>query len=396
MTTSVASASIDPTISTPSEVRRRNMRSRGGGVTAVMPTVQGRRRATGPMTTILPEAEFADVLSREWRRVERSDSVVGLVRVEAEARCRQLDASERDQFWSTLIRSTLAALGPGVALGWIRSGSELGALIPPAALRPGTGLPDGLPQPEDYPGITFICEVWQSRARHASDVLHAGNARTKRAVPTDRFGYSLKRPLDIVGSLFALIVTSPLTALIAILLKLTSPGPLLFRQTRIGEHGRPFTMLKFRTMRVDADPAVHQEYVTRFIRSGAQLHAKSRTVLEKLTNDPRITPVGRLLRRSSLDELPQLWNVLRGDMSLVGPRPPLPYEVSQYRSWHWRRVLDAKPGLTGLWQVVGRSRTTFDEMVRLDIAYARRCSLWADIRILLATPRAVVSGKGAS
>ena len=106
-------------------------------------------------------------------------------------------------------------------------------------------------------------------------------------------------------------------------------------------------------------------------------------------------PIGRILRRTSLDELPQLWNVLRGDMSLVGPRPPLAYEVEQYQSWHRRRVLEAKPGLTGLWQVTGRSRTTFDEMVRLDLRYAQSCSVWTDIKILLATPRAVISGKGA-
>jgi len=115
----------------------------------------------------------------------------------------------------------------------------------------------------------------------------------------------------------------------------------------------------------------------------------------KIVNDPRVTRVGRLLRKTSLDELPQLLNVLRGDMSLVGPRPPMPYEVAQYKAWHYRRVVDAKPGMTGLWQVTGRSRTTFDEMVRLDLRYARKCSTWEDIRILLATPRAVISGKGA-
>jgi len=112
-------------------------------------------------------------------------------------------------------------------------------------------------------------------------------------------------------------------------------------------------------------------------------------------DDPRVTPIGRILRKTSLDELPQLWNVLRGDMSLVGPRPPVPDELEQYQRWHQRRVLDAKPGITGLWQVSGRSRTTFDDMVRLDIRYAQRRSLWNDLKILLATPGAVISGKGA-
>ena len=115
----------------------------------------------------------------------------------------------------------------------------------------------------------------------------------------------------------------------------------------------------------------------------------------KIVDDPRVTPLGHFLRRSSLDEFPQFWNVLTGEMSLVGPRPPLPYEVARYKRWHRRRLLEAKPGITGLWQVTGRSRTTFDEMVRLDLRYARNYSVWTDVKILLATPRAVLSGKGA-
>jgi lipopolysaccharide/colanic/teichoic acid biosynthesis glycosyltransferase len=178
---------------------------------------------------------------------------------------------------------------------------------------------------------------------------------------------------------------------VAALVKLTSPGPVFFRQQRVGENAAPFTMLKFRTMFVNCDSAAHREYVSQFIKTGA---AATGGVF-KMTHDPRITPLGRFLRKTSLDELPQFLNVLRGEMSLVGPRPPLAYEVEQYKAWHCRRVLDAKPGITGLWQVTGRSRTTFDEMVRLDLRYASTHSLWTDIKILLATPGAVVSGKGA-
>jgi lipopolysaccharide/colanic/teichoic acid biosynthesis glycosyltransferase len=148
-------------------------------------------------------------------------------------------------------------------------------------------------------------------------------------------------------------------------------------------------------MHLDADPARHREFVSAFISASRRPCEPGATPFFKLTGDPRITPVGHLLRKTSLDELPQLWNVLRGDMSLVGPRPALPYELEQYKPWHRRRVLEAKPGVTGLWQVTGRSRTTFDEMVRLDLQYARRCSLWTDIKILLATPAAVISGRGA-
>jgi lipopolysaccharide/colanic/teichoic acid biosynthesis glycosyltransferase len=154
-------------------------------------------------------------------------------------------------------------------------------------------------------------------------------------------------------------------------------------------------MQKFRTMKVDADAALHREYVTSFINAKAQSQQSAGQPLFKIANDPRVTRVGRVLRKTSLDELPQLWNVLRGEMSLVGPRPALPYELEQYKPWHCRRVLEAKPGITGLWQVVGRSRTTFDEMVRLDLRYAKTCSLWNDLKILAATPAAVFSGKGA-
>jgi lipopolysaccharide/colanic/teichoic acid biosynthesis glycosyltransferase len=167
-----------------------------------------------------------------------------------------------------------------------------------------------------------------------------------------------------------------------------------FRQQRIGEAGRPFTMLKFRTMQVNEDPTIHQQYVTAFINNGAEAAAPGSGVF-KIVDDPRVTSIGHFLRRASLDELPQFWNVLVGEMSLVGPRPPLPYEVAKYKRWHRRRVLEARPGVTGLWQVTGRSRTTFEEMVRLDLRYARNHSVLTDIKILLATPRAVVTGKGA-
>jgi lipopolysaccharide/colanic/teichoic acid biosynthesis glycosyltransferase len=167
-----------------------------------------------------------------------------------------------------------------------------------------------------------------------------------------------------------------------------------FRQQRVGEAGRTFTMFKFRTMQVNCDTRIHQQYVESFIQSNQAATSGSGAVF-KLVNDPRVTSIGNFLRRSSIDELPQFWNVLRGEMSLVGPRPSLPYEVARYKQWHRRRVLEAKPGITGLWQVTGRSRTTFDEMVRLDLRYARSHSLWTDLNILFATPRAVLSGKGA-
>jgi lipopolysaccharide/colanic/teichoic acid biosynthesis glycosyltransferase len=204
---------------------------------------------------------------------------------------------------------------------------------------------------------------------------------------------ALKRCLDVVGSAVLLLLLLPVILLIAAAVKLTSPGPIFYRQTRVGRNVVEFPMLKFRTMRVGSDHRIHRQYVTQFINGRAGRGAGS--IPFKITGDPRVTAVGHWLRRSSLDELPQLWNVLRGEMSLVGPRPPIPYEVAEYRPWHRRRLIVAKPGITGLWQVTGRSRTTFDEMVRLDLRYARRISVWTDLKLLLATPAVVISGKGA-
>jgi len=217
------------------------------------------------------------------------------------------------------------------------------------------------------------------------DVVEQHNSR--------KFPLLLKRLLDIAGSIAALILFSPLFLLISLAIKLTSMGPVFFRQERVGKRGVPFGCLKFRTMHVNNDPKIHQEYVANLIRGDAAPNGESGVF--KIANDPRVNSVGQFLRKSSLDELPQFINVLKGEMSLVGPRPPIPYELEAYDLWHRRRVLEAKPGITGLWQVKGRSRTTFDEMVRLDLQYSRSWSLWLDFKILLETPRAVFSGKGA-
>jgi lipopolysaccharide/colanic/teichoic acid biosynthesis glycosyltransferase len=182
-------------------------------------------------------------------------------------------------------------------------------------------------------------------------------------------------------------------ALIALVIKLNSKGPVIFRQVRVGHQGRLFSFWKFRSMYVGNDATIHKEYVTNFISNDQP--ANEGEAVYKIVDDPRVTPVGRFLRKTSLDELPQLWNVLRGDMSLVGPRPPVPYEFDCYALWHRRRVLEVKPGITGLWQVMGRSRISFNEMVRLDIRYVQQWSLWLDFKILLQTPRAVLMGGGA-
>jgi lipopolysaccharide/colanic/teichoic acid biosynthesis glycosyltransferase len=203
--------------------------------------------------------------------------------------------------------------------------------------------------------------------------------------------------MDFAGSAILLLLLSPMLRIIAAIIKLTSKGPVIFEQERLGQFGARFKCLKFRTMYADNSPRIHQEYVRQFI-SGIKDCANGNDVqapVYKLTNDHRVTPIGKFLRKTSLDEFPQFWNVLRGEMSLVGPRPPVPYEFEIYDIWHRRRVLEVRPGVTGLWQVSGRSSMRFDEMVRLDLRYCQNWSLWLDLKILIATPRAVFTGNGA-
>ena len=202
------------------------------------------------------------------------------------------------------------------------------------------------------------------------------------------------RALDIVGSAILLILLSPLLALIAILVRLDSPGSPIFRQRRVGRDTVPFTVNKFRTMHDGVPHDRHRDYVLGLIAGEHREHTTPGPQF-KMTGDARVTRFGRALRRSSLDELPQLWNVLRGEMSLVGPRPAIPYEVEHYPP-HWFARFAVKPGVTGLWQVNGRSTVTLEEMVRLDVEYARRRSVWLNIAILVRTVPAVLSGRGAS
>jgi lipopolysaccharide/colanic/teichoic acid biosynthesis glycosyltransferase len=205
----------------------------------------------------------------------------------------------------------------------------------------------------------------------------------------------LKRGLDLLGSSVMLVCLSPLLVVIGAAVKLTSKGPILFRQERTGQFGETFTFLKFRTMYVDVDHSLHENYIDEFIKNGENGDSLKRDGIFKLSGDPRVTKVGRFLRKTSLDELPQFWNVVKGDMSLVGPRPPIPYELKRYSTWHKKRILEAKPGITGLWQVEGRSQTSFDDMVRLDLQYAQNWSLRQDISLLIRTPLAVIKGNGA-
>ncbi len=222
--------------------------------------------------------------------------------------------------------------------------------------------------------------------------------------PENNLYFAAKRGVDVILAGLLLILLSPLILVIAILISLDSAGPIFFTQERVGARRqsmgrqaiwmiRNFTMYKFRSMVQNADSSVHEAYIKDFVEGRAQATPENGGKF-KLTNDPRVTPLGRLLRKFSLDELPQLINVLKGDMSLVGPRPVPPYEVACYGNGHHKR-LAALPGITGFWQVKGRGRVTFEEMIRMDIQYVENASLWLDLKVLFLTIPAVLSRRGA-
>lgn len=207
--------------------------------------------------------------------------------------------------------------------------------------------------------------------------------------------FFVKRILDILIACLAVLIMAPLLIIIGILIKFSSEGPVFYIQKAIGKNGREFDFYKFRTMYKDTSNTQHKEYLQKFIKGDEVItYADGGEQIFKMVNDPRITPIGRILRKSSMDELPQLINVLKGDMSVVGPRPPLPYEYSLYDDYTKQKMV-VKPGITGLYQITSRSRASFDEILALDFEYIEKMSLWYDLKIILMTIPAVLSSKGA-
>jgi lipopolysaccharide/colanic/teichoic acid biosynthesis glycosyltransferase len=229
--------------------------------------------------------------------------------------------------------------------------------------------------------------VWVGRASdsaHPKKEIH--NKTSIKSIPLLEpfFVYKIplwKRTMDIIGAILGLILFSPLMLLISLLIKIVSSGPILFKQKRVGYAGKAIDILKFRTMKVNANISNHQFHISHLLENDQPM--------KKLDNDPQIIPFGRILRNACLDELPQLINVLRGEMSLVGPRPDVFYAAEKYETWHHARF-NSIPGLTGLWQVSGKNRTTYREMIRLDIVYKKQMSLWLDLKILLLTLPAII------
>jgi lipopolysaccharide/colanic/teichoic acid biosynthesis glycosyltransferase len=356
---------------------------------------------------VLSEEAFRHMISVERKRSERSQRPFVLLLIDTG---HSQPGDKQGRMLLDMVSALQGATRETDVTGWYSKNSVIGVMFTEIVLdnnavlstilsRIGALLRGSL-DTEQFSRIKFSFHVFpenwdpQDPDRPSNPTLYPDLEKRQNS---DRLGRATKRLIDVLGSLALLVLLSPIFLVIAAIIKLTSRGPVLFRQQRIGEHGTPFTFLKFRSMYVNNDASKHREYVRQLIAGQAAKQPANGTGegVFKLTNDPRITAVGNLLRRTSLDELPQFFNVLRGDMSLVGPRPPVPYEVEAYAVWHRRRLLEAKPGITGLWQVQGRSRVGFDDMVRLDLRYARSCSPWLDLKILVQTPKAVIAGNGA-
>lgn len=388
---------------------RLNTRPRGEGYRETResaPHASVETVSSSPNQVLLAEDAFVSMLYLERRRAERAKKRFVLILLDVKA---VIADGQKQRAVAKLAKALTNATRETDIIGWYLEddllgiiGTEIGKSSTETvqirmldklrrAFRESLG-----PEKTGRVSVTFHFfpqERDEGGTSHSDDiVLYPDLSRQDGAA---KIAQGIKRTMDIVGSAGALLLLSPLCAAIAVAIKLTSKGPVLFRQERLGQYGKPFTFLKFRSMRTDCDSQVHQEYMSQFIAGRIERSADEDAPVFKIQKDARVTAVGRFLRKTSLDELPQFWNVLRGEMSLVGPRPPIAYEYRAYDVWHRRRVLEIRPGITGLWQVEGRSRTRFDDMVRLDLRYGRKWSIWLDLKILLQTPAAVLSGDGA-
>jgi lipopolysaccharide/colanic/teichoic acid biosynthesis glycosyltransferase len=358
-----------------------------------------------PAKTIFDVVSFTKILCLERKRTDRSQRPFLLLLLELELRLR--DGQQwRRHLITNVIQVLQSCARQTDVIGWYKHNAVIGVIftelhhneraIDKILERVNTALQARL-TPDQINAVTLSIHVYPQQEAGLSDAATHAKLYPDRTRKT--LASLVKRIVDVLGSGGLLVLLSPVLIGIGVAIKLTSKGPILFQQTRLGQFGQPFVCLKFRSMYTDADYRVHEAYVREFIlqskHGGGAPETLKQEGLFKLSHDPRITPLGHFIRKTSLDELPQLFNVLVGTMSLVGPRPPIPYEVNYYDFWHRRRVLEAKPGITGLWQVQGRSRTTFEDMVRLDLQYIDAWSLWTDLKLLLQTPWTVIKCAGA-
>ena len=360
-----------------------------------------------PARLLLNEDAFVSMLYLERRRAERADKRFVLILIDVK---KTLAVVHKDRTVLALTNALSEATRETDIIGWYLEnnllgviGTELGRatnqVVQERFLSKLRTIFESALEQERSSSISVSFHFFPEEYQHG-DNDHSANITLypefQKREDTKKVPLAIKRFIDVVGSGAALVFLSPIYVAIGLAIKASSKGPVLFKQERLGQYGKAFTVLKFRSMRTDSDPKIHQQYVEQFISGQVDGNScQAARPVFKIQKDPRITSVGRFIRKTSLDELPQFWNVLCGEMSLVGPRPPIAYEFRAYEAWHRRRVLEIKPGITGLWQVTGRSRIRFDDMVRLDLKYARAWSIWLDLKILAQTPAAVINGEGA-
>jgi lipopolysaccharide/colanic/teichoic acid biosynthesis glycosyltransferase len=355
---------------------------------------------------IRTEPEFISLVRLERRRAERSRKPFLLMLLAGKNRD---ERNGRERYIEEVASAVSSSIRETDVIGWYQSGAVVGVIfteidkasqeIISAIIQRVDAAVKGAVGPEGRAKVVISWHVFPAqdgdkRPQQPALALYPDLQYRETVQRSPRI---IKRMIDVLGSLLGLILLAPVFAAVAVAIKVSSKGPILFRQERIGQNNTPFTFLKFRSMHADCESELHRQYISRFIAGEAEGKSVRNhgAAVYKLLGDPRVTSVGHFLRRTSLDELPQLVNVLKGEMSLVGPRPPLPYELEAYDVWHRRRLVEARPGITGLWQISGRSRVKFDDMVRLDLRYAQSWSLWMDVKIILRTPLAIMSGEGA-
>jgi lipopolysaccharide/colanic/teichoic acid biosynthesis glycosyltransferase len=345
---------------------------------------------------ILPRSLFLDRLRVEKRRSDRSKSSISIALF-----CFDGGKEEHFQQITNLLVSLRKNTRETDVIGWVDHDS-IGLLLPDTNV---TGTQKCVDKIVNGNGRLSCSVVTGTYPDHLfQQLLDDDQAQPdlfplylEESVESAGFQSALKRGIDVAGSFVGLLFLCPLIMVTALCIKGTSPGPVIFKQTRLGQRCTRFAFYKFRSMYCGTDDQIHRKYVENLIKGNLDEinQGEKEKPLYKIKTDPRVTRVGKIIRKLSIDEIPQLYNVLKGEMSLVGPRPPLPYEVEKYEPWHLRRILEVKPGITGLWQVEGRSKTSFNDMVRLDLRYVQNWSLGLDLKILVKTVKAVLKPTGA-
>lgn len=350
---------------------------------------------------VYTELAFTDYLQRERKRTERSEHPFALILIEFK---KNEKIKSHKKTVKLLLKTIVEYFRDIDVIGWYKEKEIIGIICPDLLKQDIKPLKDKIekaldkalePELREVFSISYLCfprdivkDSFNDKKKIEEDKMLAVYPELQNKNIKKVASDIVKRMLDIIIAATFLFLSFPVMIVIALLIKLDSKGPVFFKQKRVGLGGKEFTFFKFRTMYVNNDNSSHRDYVKKLIKGEVDKDTK----VFKIVDDPRITKVGKFLRKTSLDELPQFINVLKGDMSIVGPRPPLPYEVEEYKTWHRKRVMEIRPGITGPWQVYGRNTTTFDEMVRMDINYIKKHNPITDIVLMLRTPSSLIKG----